>query len=241
MPPAFSHATQILQVPALNRILLPLIFGLAGAAVLVSLGVWQVQRLTWKQGILAQIEARIDAAPVAIPDAPTPDDRFLAVQATGQLAEPTLRVLVSTRDQGAGYRLITALDTGSRRIMVDRGYIKNDVPTPPAPQGEITVTGNLHWPDERDSYTPENDRAANIWFARDLAPMAKALGTEQVLLVARSLPEDTAVTPLPVGTEGIPNDHLGYAIQWFGLAAVWTAMLGLYIWRQRKPAKGTDL
>jgi len=225
----------------LNRILLPLIFGLAGAAVLVSLGVWQVQRLTWKQGILAQIEARIDAAPVAIPDTPSPDDRFLAVQVTGTLVEPALRVLVSTRDQGAGYRLINAMETDGRRIMLDRGYIKNDLPTPPAPQGEVTVTGNLHWPEERDSYTPENDRAANIWFARDLDAMAAALNTAPVLLVARDLPGDTGVTPLPVGTEGIPNDHLGYAIQWFGLAAVWTAMLGLYIWRQRKPVKGTDL
>ncbi len=225
----------------MNRILLPLIFGLAGAAVLVSLGVWQVQRLTWKQGILAQIEARIDAAPVAIPDTPSPDDRFLAVQVTGTLVEPALRVLVSTRDQGAGYRLINAMETDGRRIMLDRGYIKNDLPTPPAPQGEVTVTGNLHWPEERDSYTPENDRAANIWFARDLDAMAAALNTAPVLLVARDLPGDTGVTPLPVGTEGIPNDHLGYAIQWFGLAAVWTAMLGLYIWRQRKPVKGTDL
>ncbi len=229
----------------MKRILIPLLFGLMGAAVLVSLGVWQLQRLAWKQGVLNAIEARIDSAPVMVPDMPVIDDRFLPVTVDGILQAPTLRVLVSTRDQGAGYRLInvleTASDSGARRILVDRGYIKNDAPMPPLPMGVVTVTGNIHWPDERDSYTPENDVAGNIWFARDIDPMAVALNAEPFLLIARDVTNDPQVTPLPVGTEGIPNDHLGYAIQWFGLALVWTAMLGLYIWRVRKPVKGTDL
>jgi surfeit locus 1 family protein len=69
--------------------------------------------------------------------------------------------------------------------------------------------------------------------------MADHLGTAPVLVVARStsLP-DSALAPLPVDTSGIPNDHLGYAVTWFGLAIVWVMMTGFFLWRIRKPAKG---
>jgi surfeit locus 1 family protein len=133
------------------------------------------------------------------------------------------------------------MELGDRTVLVDRGYVRLE-PTPPQPPCEnVTVTGTLHWPDERDSFTPENDLTANIWFAREVDVLAQALNTDPVLVIARETSYDDApVSALPVGTEGIPNDHFGYAVQWFGLAAVWTAMLGLFLWRQRKPAKGKD-
>ena len=69
------------------------------------------------------------------------------------------------------------------------------------------------------------DLTARLWFARDIPSMAAALGTEPVLLVSRSSDEDpVAVTPLPVDTAGIPNNHLQYAITWFLLAGVWIVM-----------------
>ena len=60
-----------------------------------------------------------------------------------------------------------------------------DLPAPP--EGEVTVTGNLHWPDDRLPSTPENDVAGNTWFARDIAPMAERLGTEPLLVIARAV------------------------------------------------------
>jgi len=227
----------------MRRILLPLIFGLIGAAILVSLGVWQLRRLEWKETVLAEIEARIHATPVALPAQPDPEvDRFLPVRVTGDILAPSIRVLVSQKSEGAGYRLINAMQLDGREILVDRGFIRLDATPKQPPFDNVTVTGNLHWPQERDSFTPENDRAANIWFAREVEVLAQALGTDPVLLIARETSfDDSPVTPLPVGPEGIPNDHFGYAVQWFGLAAVWTAMLGLFLWRQRKPAKGKEL
>lgn len=219
-----------------KSILIPLIFGIAGVAVLIGLGKWQVERLAWKEAILADIAAHISAPPVALPDAVEPEaDRYLPVAVTGQIGDAALRVLVSQKQVGAGYRVISAFDTGTRRVLLDRGFIKvsADIPAPPA--GEITVTGNLHWPDERLSSTPENDVPGNIWFARDVEQMAEVLETEPVLIVARALSvPEVGVSPLPVDTSGIPNDHLSYAITWFSLAAIWAAMTGVFIWRQVK-------
>ncbi|MGP1355002.1 SURF1 family protein [Roseicyclus sp.] len=219
----------------LRRMIWPLVFGIGGVAILVSLGVWQVQRLAWKEGILAGIEARIAAPPVALPEAPDPEaDAYLPVEATGRLGEDHVRVLVSRRGQGAGYRVISALDTGQGRVLVDRGFMPTEG-VPPLHAGPVTVTGNLHWPDEIDGYTPENDLARNIWYARDVGALAARLGTEPVLIVARALSvPDAPVEPLPVDTANIPNDHLNYAITWFSLALLWLGMTLHLLWRIRR-------
>jgi surfeit locus 1 family protein len=217
-----------------TRILIPLIFGLAGAAILVGLGVWQVQRLAWKEGVLAQIGARIGDAPVALPAAPDPArDRYLPVRASGTITTDEAHVLVSVKRVGPGYRIVSVFDTdGGRRILLDRGFVPDAERDTPRPAVRATVEGNLHWPDDRTSSTPENDVSGNIWFARDIDRMAQVLDTEPVLMIARNTSEpDPAVTPLPVDTSGIPNDHLQYAVTWFLLAAVWLAMTGYFLWR----------
>lgn len=222
------------------RYLVPFVFGLVGIAILVGLGVWQMQRLTWKESILADIDARIAADPVALPAEPNPQaDRYLPVQVSGQVGDQALRVLVSQKQVGAGYRVISALDLGDRRVLLDRGFVKVSADIPAPPQGTVTITGNLHWPDDRNSSTPENDVADNTWFARDLEPMADVLGTDPLLVVARDTSySDAPVTPLPVDTSAIANDHLEYALTWFSLAAIWAAMTGYFLWRVRQSAKG---
>ena len=219
------------------RFLVPLIFGIAGVAVLVSLGIWQMNRLAWKEGILAEIDARIAADPVALPEAPTEaEDKYLPVRISGEFDPITLRVLASLKRVGAGHRLVTpmTLDDG-RRILVDRGFlpVSSDAVAPP-PQGAVEVTGNLHWPDDQNSSTPPPDLDAGLWFARDLGPMAEVLDTLPLLVVTRTMtPADPDLTQIPVDSAGIPNDHLQYAVTWFGLALVWAAMTLYYLWRQR--------
>lgn len=218
----------------MRRFLFLLIFGLGGAAILVSLGVWQVQRLTWKEGLLAQIETRIADVPVPLPDVMNPEaDRYMPVETSGTFGERTLRVLISVKREGAGYRLITPFETETgRRILVDRGWIGVQDALPVSPVGPAAVVGNLHWPDEIDEYTPAPDMDGNTWFARDVPLMAETLNTEPVLLVVRdaSYP-DPGVTPLPVDTIGIPNDHLQYAITWFSLAVIWLGMTVFFVMR----------
>ena len=220
------------------RFVLPLLFGIFGCAVLVSLGLWQVQRLAWKEGILAEIEARIHSAPEALPLAVTETDRYLPVALEGKIGADALRVLVSQKQVGAGYLVVSAFEMADgRRVLLDRGFVRLEAAIPEG--GAVAVKGNVHFPDERVSATPENDEAKNIWFARDVARMAEFLGTEPVLVVAREVsPPEAGIAPLPVDTAHIPNDHLGYAVQWFGLAVVWAAMTGYFLWRNRRTAKG---
>ncbi len=214
----------------------PALFGLVGAAILFGLGAWQVQRLGWKQAELARIEARIVAETVEIPDTPDPEaDLYLPVRVTGRLGEDEVHVLVSRKQIGAGYRIITALDTGSRRVLLDRGFVPAEDKDAPRAIQDVEVIGNLHWPDDRTSATPANDVAGNIWFARDIPELAAELGTEPVLVIARSNTGD-GIEPMPVGTEGIPNDHLAYAITWFSLAAIWLGMTGFLLWRMKQQA-----
>lgn len=227
----------------MRRVLVPFMFGLLGAAILVSLGVWQVQRLAWKEALLAEIDARVGGAPGALPDLVDPArDKYAPVAVTGDILTPELHVLVGAKDLGAGYRVIQPFETNGRRIMVDRGFIPLDAKVAPRAVGQVRLIGNLHWPDEKDSYTPEPDIDKNIWFARDVPAMAAVLGTEPVLLVVRQQEggEQSGITPLPVGREGIANDHLQYAITWFSLAFIWLMMTGYLLWRLRRPAARKD-
>ncbi len=217
------------------RYLAALVFGAIGVGILLGLGFWQLGRLETKEAYLADLGGRIVAAPVALPA--TPDavrDRFLPVIVTGQFTGDALSVLVSRKQIGPGVRLIAPFvtDTG-RRIMVDRGFVRDDARGDDHTATAFEVTGNLHWPDEIDGYTPAPDPEAGLWFARDVVTMADVLDTDPILLVARSN-TGGGVEPLPVDTAGIPNDHLQYAITWFSLAVVWAGMTGLLVWRIRQ-------
>ncbi len=224
----------------MRRILFLLIFGVAGLAVLLWLGTWQVQRLAWKQNLLAEIDAQISGDPVALPDNATEgNSRFLPVTVSGQMLDGEVHVLVSVKQVGPGYRIIAPFQTNDRTILIDRGFVPTEAKQAPRQIGAMEVTGNLHWPDEIDSYTPAPDLDENIWFARDVPALAAALGAEPVMLIARSR-TDQNITPLPVDTAGIPNDHLQYAITWFGLALVWAAMTGYFLWRNRAPSESDD-
>lgn len=220
------------------RIVIPLIFGIVGTAVLVSLGIWQFQRLNWKESVIAQIDARIGDAPVALPETATEAaDEYLPVQVAGSFTDSEIDVLTSLKGIGPGYRVIAAFQTeDGRRILVDRGFILQTDKAAARPSVEAVITGNLLWPDETDGFTPDPDLTANIWFARNLPAMAANLKTEEILVVARTTTEtDSPVTPLPVDSAGIANNHLEYVVTWFGLAVVWVLMTGYFLWRQRRP------
>lgn len=227
----------------MSRIALPLLTGLIGTAILVWLGTWQMQRLEWKREILTQIDSRIGGDPAPLPatgDADPETDRYQPVLLNGTIEADESYVLVSRKRVGAGYLVISPFVTqDGRRILVDRGFIPVEDRDVDRSSGPKEINGNLHWPDDRTSSTPENDIAGNTWFARDVAVMAEELGTEPLLVIARNMsPPDPGVTPLPVDTSGIPNDHLQYAITWFSLAAVWLIGTIALVWRLRQTKEG---
>lgn len=211
----------------------PIVIGVIGTAILLFLGAWQVQRLEWKEGLIAQIETRLAADPVALPDPLDPvRDHLLRVRVEGRLGTDELHAIHTVKFKGPGYRLIVPMDLQDQRILVDLGFVPEGQKDAVPREGSIrwdsgrsadTVTGLLYWPGEADSFTPDPDLSRNIWFARDPEQMGAALNTYPVLLVAEAHSDDAVVLPQPPGVN-LPNRHLEYALTWFGLALVWAIM-----------------
>ena len=220
----------------MKRYLFPLIIGIVGCAILVTLGVWQLRRLDWKQGMLAEIQSSIDAPAVPLPAQVDPSMKYMPVTVRGTTTGAEIDVLSGTKEQGGGYQIVSRFITDDgRAIMVDRGFVPQELRHVDRPPVRLQITGNLHWPAEQSSSTPRPNLDENIWFARDVPAMAQVLGTEPVLVVASLVRGDAQnVEPIPVAIEGIPNNHLSYAVQWFMLAATWAGMTVALIWRIRQ-------
>lgn len=223
----------------LRKILFPMILGIAGCGVLVGLGLWQVERLAWKQDVLAGINARLNAAPEPLTlSATEADDEYTRVTLTGQPTGDELHVLVSGTEAGTGYRVISKVETPLGAILVDQGLLAIDNKDAAPLVAAMQITGTLLWPDDQNAQTPDPDLAANIWFARNIATMSAALGTQPLMVVAtQTVPMDPRLTPLPVNTATIKNDHWEYAVTWFLLAAVWAIMSLYLILRTLRPKK----
>lgn len=218
----------------MRRYVFPLLMGIVGVAVLVSLGFWQLRRMEEKRLYLDQIEARIGNAPIALPDVPDPEaHKFQAVVVEGRFTGDYLEVLFGQVGASPGALIVEAFELpGGRRILVQRGFVEGDARAAPRLVTVARVEGNLHWPQDATSSTPPPDERTGLWFARDVPAMAARLNTEPTLIIARA-PTGDAVTPVPVDTSGIPNDHWGYAIQWFLLAVTWAGMTVFLLWRIR--------
>ena len=221
----------------LRKILFPLILGVAGCGVLISLGLWQVDRLAWKEDILAEIDNRLLAEPVPLtPDVTESKNEYTRVTINGTPTGDELHVLVSGTAAGTGYRVISKVETPLGPILVDQGLLPLDAKDAPALIAPMDITGTLLWPDDQNSSTPDPDLDANIWFARNVATMAARLDTLPLMVIATTAtPADPRLTPLPVNTAAIKNDHFEYAVTWFLLALVWAIMTLFLILRTTRP------
>lgn len=219
----------------MRRYVFPVLLGLAGVAVLVSLGFWQMRRMEEKRVYLDEMEARIAHAPIPLPAVPEEGrDKFQAVFAEGRFTGDHVEVLAGQVGASPGVLIIEAFALADgRRILVQRGFIEDDKRDLPRTVTEARVEGNLHWPKDADSSTPPPDAKTGIWFARDIPAMAAKLNTEATLIVASKQLGD-GITPVPVDTSAIPNNHWAYAVQWFLLAATWAGMTVYLLWRIKR-------
>jgi surfeit locus 1 family protein len=144
-----------------KRILFIVFVALVGTGILMSLGKWQLDRLAWKQQILRNIETRITDPEIPLPTAFDPAvDKYQSVSMRGTLRGDYIRVLGSLKLVGAVNKIIAPVVIDQRVIMVDLGYLKEEDLERLALSGDVAITGNLHWPDETDSYTPPPDLGA---------------------------------------------------------------------------------
>lgn len=231
-----------------------IVTGVVGVSVLVALCAWQVQRLAWKEEVIATLEGRLAEPPAALPARFDPDSQeFSRVRIEGRFTGEVgghgfvdAPLLTSRKFVGPGYRVIQPFDLiDGRRIMVDRGFApvesKNEGgaasrPTP-APDGVVEIIGALRWPDE--SVDQAYGARDNVWTARDLTAMARVFGVEEVLVVSET---STAVGEWPkadpILAVNVRNNHLEYAITWAALAIGWAIMTGFLIFRpDRKSAE----
>jgi len=241
-----------------GRVAATIALGLFGVAILGGLGTWQVQRLAWKEALIAELDARLTGDPIALPRTFEREaHEFRRIRLTGHFTGETgahgfqdVAYLMTKRPWGAGYRVIQPFETTDGRVLlVERGYVpldeKNEggaaARSTPAPDGELDFTGALRWPDDADGF---NDLSAppadNVWLTREVPRIAPLFGAEPVLVVAdvSTAPEGADFPiPLPV-TVDLPNDHLQYAVTWFSMAAIWAGFAVVLVRRARRRARG---
>ncbi len=220
-------------------------------AILIALGVWQLQRLEWKTALIASLEARTAEAPVPLASlAPAEIDaleyRRVTVEGTfDHGAEMQLFGHVSaTRDSLAqvGVFLVTPLvRDGAPPVLVNRGFVPQALKDPltrpgSQPSGPVTVTGAIRLAEVPGAFTPENTPAANTWYWRDHAAMAAQAGRPEALAILIEAEAETAAQgdpdrpwPLPGRAQPrIVNNHLGYAVTWFSLALGLVVIYGVF-------------
>lgn len=234
---------------------LAIIFGLIGLIVLLGLGTWQVERLHWKEALLATIDQRIHSAPLPLDQmekkfAETGDVEYWPVTVSGRFLHSGERHFFATYEGESGFYVYTPLELADGPFaLVNRGFVPYDMKDPGTrPQGEVegevTVTGLARNPlaQKPSTLVPDNDVAKNIFYWKDRDVMAATAGLPTG---AKVLPFfiDAGKAPnpggLPVGGVTIidlPNSHLQYAVTWYGLAAALAGVLGAWLWRSRKRA-----
>ena len=229
-----------------RRVLLPVLTALPVLALLVGLGVWQLQRLAWKTGLLARIDAAEAAPPAPLgPDpAPYSPAPYSKVSATGRFEAGREALYgVEVRDQQLGAHLVVPLiRADAPPLLVDRGWVPMQRQEPlDQPEGQVTVTGYVRPPDERSWLSAADDAPARRFYTFDPAAIGAALGLPRVApfgLVAlarpglppRALPQPAQHLPRP------DNPHLGYAFTWFGLAAALLGVLAVFLHRRLREA-----
>ena len=216
--------------------------------ILCGLGLWQLQRKAWKENLIAAMTARLDLKPQPLPPRAhwpklTHDtDEFRRVEFTAEFL-PGQEALVYTPGsplrsdvKGPGYWVFApARLPGGSVVVVDRGFVpldRKDVASRAAgvPKGTVDIVGVLRWPEERSAFTPREEASGNVWFVRDPAAMsARAHWDAQApFYVDQESPVPPGGWPKPGRLEvHLPDNHLQYAITWFGLAA---GLIGVYAW-----------
>lgn len=221
---------------------------LIAAIGLAALGVWQLERRVWKHELVAAVEARIHAVPVAAPG-PGPGawdavnskkDAYRRVTATGVFRHDRETLVQAVTDRGPGFWVLTPLETPGFTLLVNRGFVPKDRRDATARMagsvaGTITVTGLLRVTEPEGAFLRSNDPAADRWFSRDVGAIAKARGLANV--APYFVDADASPNPggYPVGGLTIvrfPDNHLVYALTWFVLCAL-SLFFAWRLWRIR--------
>lgn len=200
----------------------------------LSLGVWQVERLRWKRGLLSEIDRAEASPPIPLSDPPVP---FEKVEVTGTF-RPDLAAHYGTEVRSTaagaqlGSQLVVPLDRpGKPVLLIDRGWLPDDT-APKTPAGPVTLTGYVRPAETGNPFAPGPDQAARRFWSLDPAVIGRSLGLASVEPYTVVLLGPATASPMPAqALPRPPNDHLGYAATWFGLSACLIAVFAIYVRR----------
>lgn len=240
-----------------TKILVTAVLGVFAFAILIALGTWQLQRLDWKEAVIARVAERTQAAPVA---APSPAQwaefdleawEYRPVRLTGRFRhdrEAYVYTLLSEPRgalQGPGYWIMTPLEVApDAYVIVNRGFVPVEDRDPARRaqgqvEGEVTVTGLVRGAEPRNFFTPADEPGRGLFYVRDGQAIAQGYGLANTAPFTVDQAE-TAPGGLPQGGETrlvFTNRHLEYALTWYGLAAALVGVaLAVVIGRMRRRA-----
>lgn len=230
-------------------LLKPTLWFLPMFLVLIGLGTWQVERLHWKEALIAQMNASLSAQPLTLNEIlklPNTDAQYHHVALTGHFDNAKEAYAFATGEGGTPvYHVLTPLILGDgRALIVDRGMIPQNLRDPKTRaagqlEGEQHVTGVWRTPDAANLFTPKPDLQKRLWFARDVEAMA----AQDHLTLAAPVVVEADATSNPGGwpkggqtVVSLPNNHLQYAITWYLMAL---GLLAVYLaWHAQKGRLG---
>jgi surfeit locus 1 family protein len=242
-----------------RRLIVPGLVAAVGIVILIGLGVWQLERKAWKEGLIATLSERLAAAPSDLPNplvwAVMQADRneFRRVRFSAEFLHEQEALVYTVGSalrgdvSGPGHWVFTpARLPGGSVVMVNRGFVpegRQDLRTRAEGQisGVVDIVGAMRWPESRGWFAPKDDPQRNVWFARDHRAIAEWKNFRDV--APFYLEQETPVPPGGFPKPGpltvkLRNDHLQYALTWFGLAAV--LLVVFVVWARSVSARKTD-
>ena len=231
----------------LRPLLVPAIFTICMGAFLTGLGIWQLHRLGWKEGIIATIATRTRAPPRPVPPPSTwaglkpVDYAYRHVTLEGRFENDKEALVFRGGEDGPGYLVMTplALRDGGY-VIVNRGWVPDELKDrvkrkASEPTGPVTVTGLMREPESRNLFTPADQPADNEFFTRD--PVAIAASLRLAHAAPFTIDADATANPggWPRGGTtaiDIPNNHFSYAMTWFGLALGLLGVFFSFAWKR---------
>jgi surfeit locus 1 family protein len=210
-------------------------------ALLVGLGIWQIQRKAWKEGLIATLTERLAAPPAVLPAPATwPDldqatDEYRRVKFSAVLDNAKEALVYGAASafrpdvSGPGYWVFTPARLADGRVLIiNRGFVPEGRQDPKSrldgqTAGMIEFVGIMRWPDPRHWFTPNDEPKKNLWFSRDPQSIAAAKSLTDVapFYIEQESPAPPGGLPQPGElVVKLPDNHLQYALTWFGLAIV---------------------
>jgi surfeit locus 1 family protein len=241
-------------------LLVPGLFAAVALALLIGLGLWQLERKAWKEALIDSITRRMAAAPVALP----PPERWPSLDPAAQEFARVAFRAEYLNDQEAlvyasgtalrpdvsepGYWVFTPARLAGGVVVVNRGFVP-DAKSDPASRaagciiGPVDIVGAMRWPEPRGWFTPDGDPARNLWFARDHRAIAAAKGWGNVapFYIEQEAPPAPGGLPRPGKlVVNLPDNHLQYALTWFALALVLVGVFAAFVLGQRRERRSGE-